>query len=173
MAVRPSSSGEPERSSQDAFHHADTGRRGSCLVGVKLDWPTALRERPKGQLAWRAWRRPRRSVQRLPRRSNGVAWDSAAFSYQELDLRSVRFQELRLFFAAGFLRGLLGAFERAGALRFGMANPSCTNKSIGIPQMTLLPNLYSSKNCIPAQIVAIFWNCLEPQTPPVGFTFDA
>ena len=51
----------------------------------------------------------------------GSRENSAAFSYQELDLSSVRFLGLPLFFAVDVLRGLLGAFfERAGALRFGM-----------------------------------------------------
>ena len=44
------------------------------------------------------------------RRSIGVARDTAAFSYQELDLSSARFLTVRLFFAVSFFRGLLGAF---------------------------------------------------------------
>jgi hypothetical protein len=52
-----------------------------------------------------------------------------AFSYQELDLNSVRFLGLRLFFAVGVLRGLLGTFfERAGVLRFGMGRLRGTRK---------------------------------------------
>ena len=62
-----------------------------------------------------------------------VATDATAFSYQDLDLRSVRFLKLRLFFSEGVLRGSLRAFLERTDVRLRIAKSSLTIFGLSLP----------------------------------------